>query len=130
MFDSTTINTAGSIRADINVTEKRAPTDQSVRLLREMETAAKAEVIKAIAVNDNQFSGVIHHMQDYLTGMHRLRFIYSVNGKKITTDYSAETVATPDKWIPGLIDAVARDLAAEILAKPLHAAMNKVGGLR
>jgi len=35
----------------VNVTEKRAPTDESVRLLRDMEEAAKRNIIKRISVD-------------------------------------------------------------------------------
>ena len=36
----------------VNVTEKRAPTDESVRLLKEMEEAARNKVIETIVVAD------------------------------------------------------------------------------
>ncbi|CAB4122678.1 hypothetical protein UFOVP33_36 [uncultured Caudovirales phage] len=126
MFDRTIINQTDSIRADITVTEKRAPTDESVRLLREMETKAKAEVIKAITLNDHRFDGVIHSMMEHLTGTHILRFVYSVNGKKLTTDFRIDMFDTsPEKWIPKFIDAVAKDLALSVLAEPMTAAIKR-----
>ena len=88
MFDRTIVHQAPDhIRAEITVTEKRAPTDDSVRLLREMEAKAKAEVIKAVAINDNLFNGVIHTMFDALSYRTTVRLVYSMNGKKLTTDY-------------------------------------------
>lgn len=131
MFDRTIVHQApGQIRAEINVTEKRAPTDESVRLLREMEAKAKAEVIKATAVNDNHFTGVIHTMFDALSYRTTVRLVYSMNGKKLTTDYQIdESSKSQDDSINGLIDAVARDIAIEILRKPISEAMKANHGI-
>lgn len=125
MFDRTIVHQApGQIRAEINVTEKRAPTDESVRLLREMEAKAKAEVIKATAVNDNHFTGVIHTMFDALSYRTTVRLVYSMNGKKLTTDYHInESRQLIDDWLPELIAAVASNIAVEILQKPLSDAI-------
>ena len=130
MFDRTIVHQAtGQIRAEINVTEKRAPTDESVRLLREMEAKAKAEVIKATAVNDNHFTGVIHTMFDALSYRTTVRLVYSMNGKKLTTDYHIDDSRSLDDSIAGLIDAVARDIAIEILRKPISEAMKANHGI-
>lgn len=130
MFDRTIVHQApGQIRAEINVTEKRAPTDESVRLLREMEAKAKAEVIKAVAINDNLFNGVIHTMFDALSYRTTVRLVYSMNGKKLTTDYHIDDSRSLDDSIAGLIDAVARDIAIEILRKPISDAMKANHGI-
>ena len=130
MFDRTIVHQApGQIRAEINVTEKRAPTDESVRLLREMEAKAKAEVIKATAVNDNHFTGVIHTMFDALSQQTTVRLVYSLNGKKLTTDYHIDDSRSLDDSIAGLIDVVARDIAIEILRKPISEAMKANHGI-
>lgn len=130
MFDRTIVHQAPDhIRAEITVTEKRAPTDDSVRLLREMEAKAKAEVIKAVAINDNLFNGVIHTMFDALSYRTTVRLVYSMNGKKLTTDYHIDDSRSMDDSITGLIDAVARDIAIEILRKPISEAMKANYGI-
>lgn len=130
MFDRTIVHQAPDhIRAEITVTEKRAPTDDSVRLLREMEAKAKAEVIKAVAINDNLFNGVIHTMFDALSYRATVRLVYSMNGKKLTTDYHIDDSRSLDDSIAGLIDAVARDIAVEILRKPISEAMKANHGI-
>lgn len=130
MFDRTIVHQAPDhIRAEITVTEKRAPTDDSVRLLREMEAKAKAEVIKAVAINDNLFNGVIHTMFDALSYRTTVRLVYSMNGKKLTTDYHIDDSRSMDDSITGLIDAVARDIAIEILRKPISEAMKANHGI-
>jgi len=130
MFDRTIVHQAPDhIRAEITVTEKRAPTDDWVRLLREMEAKAKAEVIKAVAINDNLFNGVIHTMFDALSYRTTVRLVYSMNGKKLTTDYHIDDSRSLDDSIAGLIDAVARDIAIEILRKPISEAMKANHGI-
>ena len=130
MFDRTIVHQAPDhIRAEITVTEKRAPTDDSVRLLREMEDKAKAEVIKAVAINDNLFNGVIHTMFDALSYRTTVRLVYSMNGKKLTTDYHIDDSRSLDDSITGLIDAVARDIAIEILRKPISESMKANHGI-
>ena len=130
MFDRTIVHQAPDhIRAEITVTEKRAPTDDSVRLLREMEAKAKAEVIKAVAINDNLFNGVIHTVFDALSYRTTVRLVYSMNGKKHTTDYHIDDSRSLDDSIAGLIYAVARDIAIEILRKPISDAMKANHGI-
>lgn len=130
MFDRTIVHQAPDhIRAEITVTEKRAPTDDSVRLLREMEAKAKEEVIKAVAINDNLFNGVIHTMFDALSYRTTVRLVYSMNGKKLTTDYHIDDSRSSNDSIAGLIDAVARDIAVEILRKPISEAMKANHGI-
>ena len=51
----------------VTVTEKRAPTDESVKLLREMEAKAEAEVVKAVSVSNSTFECVIHQQIDNLS---------------------------------------------------------------
>ena len=115
---------------NINVTENRAPTTESVRLLREMEKAAEDRVVHVTAVRDTNISAIIHTEQSYLTGNQKFRVVYSFNGKKLTTDYEHNDELTRDVWIQGLIDAVAKDIALHILQKPFQNAMKSHPELR
>ena len=104
---------------DVNVTENRAPTDESVKLLREMEQKAQEQVLKAISINNTEVEGVLHMMRNPLSCTYMFRFLYQINGKKMTTDYEVNEFELPKyKWIDGLINAVATDIAREILLTP------------
>lgn len=104
---------------NVDVTEKRAPTDESVKLLREMEQRAQEQVLKAISVNNTGVEGVLHMMRNPLSCTYTFRFLYQINGKKMTTDYEVnEFELSKYKWIDCLINAVAVDIAREILLKP------------
>lgn len=104
---------------NVDVTEKRAPTDESVKLLREMEQRAQEQVLKAISVNNTEVEGVLHMMRNQLSCTYLFRFLYQINGKRMATDYEVNEFELPKyKWIDCLINAVAVDIAREILLKP------------
>lgn len=95
------------------IIHKHAPTDESVKLLREMEAKAEAEVVKAIAVHDNAFNCVVHEMKDLMADAIRFRAVWSLNGAKHTTDcfvpaYDIDKTAA----MVALRDEIAKDIAS------------------
>lgn len=113
MFDSYRIN-RGPEHVSVSVTEKRAPTDESVRLLREMEAAAEKRVLEAVRVSDTKFECVIHSMKQPLSGETMLRAIFKLNGEKLVADYTAKYGCTAEDALIGLRDAVAKKIANSI----------------
>lgn len=109
-----------SMHADVNIREHRAPTDESIKILREMETAAKQEIIKSIQVKDTLVDGVLHMSLDPLSCKRRFKFIYSINGRKMTTDFSIDDYEyeTSKDWIGKLVETVSYDISREIMMKP------------
>jgi len=120
MFDSMYYgggNSRVSVDSRVNVTEKRAPTDESVRLLREMEQAAKDRVVETTIVRDTDFECVIYKMADAMSGDTIYSIVYSLGGKKHTTQYrsrSYDQEVLEDLTI-GIRDAVARDISNAML---------------
>lgn len=107
-------------RSEVTITEKRAPTDESVRLLREMEAKAQAEVLKAVSITDNGFDCVIHQFRDHLSDLMRWRAVFKLNGKQMTADI--ETDPREDfggganlQAMMKLRDEMAKVIAAEVL---------------
>ena len=106
----------------IEITEKRAPTDESVELLREMEAKAEAEVIKAVSVANNDFSCAVHQSLDHLSDQMRWRAIFKLNGKQMTAMVDTD----PRKAQPygtdaqdnfaALRDEMAKVIATEVLS--------------
>lgn len=84
MFDRTTVYTprvVESVTEEVHV--HRAPTDESVKLLREMEAAAKAEVVKSICVGNTHFECVIQQFRTFADDSIHLTATFSLNGKKM-----------------------------------------------
>jgi hypothetical protein len=119
-----------SVTKNVNVTEKRAPTDESVRLLREMEAAAKAAIIGTIRVTDTPVECVIHSMYSQHGASRLFRVVYSLNGAKRTVDYERSDTgrldADREEIIVGLRDALAKDIASVLVSATLDKALRAV----
>ncbi len=96
------------------VHEHRAPTDESVKLLKEFETKAQEKVVEAIHVGDTTFECVIHTQKNHMDGSTTMRAIFSLGGKKMTVDFTAHE-ADKFKMVEGLRTAVADKISCEIL---------------
>jgi hypothetical protein len=94
------------------VTEKRAPTDESIRLLREMEAKATEQVIKSQKLDNNLITATLWHYKDHLTWKEKYKVLAKINGK--TIDIDIELNDNEDQFTE-IFNAVARRLAAELL---------------
>ena len=104
------------------VTEQRAPTDESVRLLKEMEEKAREKIIDSFTVNDTHFECKFFQEMDVVTQEMKYVVIYSMNGKKRTVNVRVEQGVIADNY-KKLISAVANDIAHAMLADPFVKAM-------
>jgi uncharacterized protein YegJ (DUF2314 family) len=101
------------------VHEHRAPTDQSVALLREMEEAAKSRVIASVPVADCVIPCELHWLTDVWRDDSIIRAIFSINGKKMAENVDVGQ-KDPQDAIDALIAAVADRVARECLAPALR----------
>jgi hypothetical protein len=106
----------GPTRVDVH--EHRAPTDQSVKLLREMEAKAESNILATIRLTDCPVDCVIHHMKSSLT--QRIHFIvmYKISGKEYRLDYHSDPFVdrTPEQIVVGIKTALALDLSIHLLS--------------
>ena len=105
-------------------TEYRAPTDESVRLLKEMEEKAREKIIDTFTVNDTHFECKFFQEMDVTTQEMKYVVIYSMNGKKRTVNVRVEQGVVADNY-KKLISAVANDIAHAMLADVFVKAMVK-----
>lgn len=112
------------VTKDVHV--HRAPTDKSVELLREMETAARKEVDKAVSVQNTEFACVVHRAHDQMSDSVKLKALFKLNGKPFSATVEKQRNAgdTPQDEFARLRDEVAKVIAGEVL----HAAF--VGEMR
>lgn len=105
------------VTREVNV--HRAPTDESVRLLRDMEAQARDEVLKTVRVADTQFECVVHQWQDHMNDSMNWRAVFSLNGKKLTADADTSMwdLRNPDTraQFAKLRDAMAKEIATHVL---------------
>ncbi len=99
------------------VNEHRAPTDESVKLLKELEAAALDKIVSSIRIEDNTFTGVIHKMIDPLQLDVTYLAVYTLNGEKIKTKCTLPCYTTDTQSITKKIrDAIAEDISNRMTA--------------
>lgn len=117
MFDTYEV---GSRSVDVTVrhTEQRAPTDESVRLLKEFEDKARGKVVESLRLTNNTVEAVIHRHDDPMNMQTHFCIFYKVNGQQREVrchveDYKSEI---RDK-LDAIWTAVAGDMARFLLGK-------------
>jgi hypothetical protein len=104
-----------------DVHEHRAPTDDSVKLLREMEEKAKDQVIQAVHVGDTTFECVVHMQKHPMDGSTSLLAVFSLNGKKMTAEFREQDWRSDKfKLVDGLRAALADKISREVLIPALE----------
>lgn len=105
------------IARDVTITEKRAPTDDSVRLLREMEDKAKAAVIASVQIADMHFDCVVHMWRDHMSDQLGWRAVFKLNGKQMAAE-----VYTPngEQAYAGAFHKLRDEMAQVIAQEVLH----------
>lgn len=96
------------------VTERRAPTDESVKLLREMEAAAKSEVEKTVRLDFNGFKVVGQFMTEPWNDQDRAVIKFDFNGRSVKADVVLERYETVDQRVEKIGNRIKDVLAAEI----------------
>jgi len=120
MFDRVTVQNRTEYVTK-EVIEKRAPTDESVKLLREMEAAAQAEVIKALKIEGNGFTAHVDLLKDVAQPYLLIaRAVYDLNGTRhvvrVDVDHlNPEGFDAERKLFIKLRDKVAEKIAEEAL---------------
>ena len=100
-----------------NVTENRAPTDESVRLLKEMEAEAIKKITESTTVRNTEFTCKMHKTHMAHTGQDMYAVIYTLNGKQSRIDISVECFdeLSPEQTACLIRDKVAVDIANKML---------------
>lgn len=107
------------------VHEHRAPTDQSVALLKEMEQAARDKVESAVRIEGNAFNCVVHVMREVVSAEIVAAAIFTLNGNqcraeaRVRDDALGRGVDSKVELIGRLRDEMARVIAWEMLRPAL-----------
>ena len=110
---------------NVRIDEHRAPTDESVRILRDMEDRAEKKVLAAVRVENTQVDMVIHAQKDNFTGDRLYACIYKINGKQMRSDYRDCGTVDRDSVAVGIRDVVAKDIASLLCAQAFQSALGK-----
>jgi hypothetical protein len=92
-----------------------APTVESVRLLKEMEQAARDKAYESVRLNDNGFECVIHSFVDTFGAEYVFKIIFSLNGKKHFAEVRRGYNDPPTTLGKEVVEAVSKVIAAECI---------------
>ncbi len=97
------------------VTEKRAPTDESIRLLREMEQAALDQVEKSFRVEANGFSCLVQFFSRPEFSENVFRVYFDLNGKKHKVDVTTNGYHKKEDIPKMILQAIAEEISRECI---------------
>jgi len=89
MFNKTyNLNPRINVDIDAEITEVRAPTDASVRLLKEMEEAARKKLLDAIPIGNTNFDIKLVIERDNFDDGFACSLLMKINGERIVSKLS------------------------------------------
>lgn len=118
MFDTyVTERTTEYVTKNINITEKRAPTDESVKLLNEMQDKAVENLVKRFSTSNNtlQITGAVY--DNPFKGEKELHCKFVLNGQEHTFRVEVPSWECKNKYemVEKLYKRVCEKLAVEIM---------------
>ena len=129
MFNKIYQNHNKTVDVTTTVTEKRAPTDESVRLLKEMESAARAKIIEVIEVKSNIFTAKAVYWDNCPMNAISCTVLFDLNGTRKEFSFSVDNFESVDGRLKQfyeectkqmgrvLIEAIAQGTAANIFLR-------------
>jgi hypothetical protein len=120
------------VRVNVNVKEQRAPTDESVRLLREMEQAAQSKVLASFRLEDCPVDCIVHHMHSMTDDEERFIVQYRIGGGVARVPHVHRSKGGEseregrERLIGDLVRVVGESIAARLLATPLQKALRRI----
>lgn len=108
------------VTREVNVHEHRAPTDESVKILREMQDAADKARIASFELEGNAFTGHVDVVRDSAQAYRvRARAVFDLNGKRLAAVTSVDDVGpeAKEELMRRLHAEIAKVVAAEILGE-------------
>lgn len=121
MFDRTFIQPPAqneNVHVTTTVHEHRAPTDESVKILREMEEKAFAQVIDVMIskAGDNTL-GVATFNRNFATD--DTMVVFSLNGCKIRATIPRDLTADKRKWLDNIAAEIGKAVGMMVVSKAL-----------
>jgi len=107
------------------IIEKRAPTDESVKLLHELEVAAENKIKAAIRLENCIIDCVIHKLYQHLSGDTHYIIHFRLNGKDFETRVECSEMQRARSGL-SYIDQIVKHLSELIAVEVLMVGFNKI----
>lgn len=104
------------VTSNSTVTEKRAPTDDSVKLLKEMEKAAENKLLSRIEINNTLLEIVAFEVsENVLDRGYKCLFVVKINGKIIEHAVDISKHNTPQELMQEVYRKISETFTEELL---------------
>lgn len=102
---------------NVNIQERRAATDESVQILREMEKEVQQKITTSVRVQNCEIDLVVFTSEDYLNSQSLMALIYCINGKKTRVDLTFDSweVQDKEKVLGKVISRLSESIALNLL---------------
>ena len=126
MFDTYRIDNSYRSPSKIDVTEKRAPTDESVRLLNEMQQKAFDNIVSCVQLDNNELKDITWWIYpDYASFTEKARVRFSLNGKIFDEIITLPCDRTKMEEVPKMIlERVVEIIATKVTMKLFEKNLN------
>lgn len=121
MFDTYSISPATPSSTTINKTVKeyRAPTDDSVKLLNEMQNKALENLLGQVKIQNNDFEVVAYSFADPLNFAKNVYLKYKLGHKEYEFKITLRQSATTREMANKMVEELSKDIAIHILKAAL-----------
>ena len=126
MFDTYTQKVMPHYAQHVHSNEHRAPTDESIKILRELEQKARDNILLLVRSDSNNFKYTATVYSDNFQFTHRLRVQFALNGHPYDLDFEL-----PDRYaaraddkkaiLLRVRDMIAKEIASKISIEMLQA---------
>ena len=93
-------------------TEHRAPTDESVRLLKEMEQAARDKLVDVMKIESNKFHAKAYIFRMPASRTLKIRIVFSLNDEKHDFEFDIDESKAQSR--ESLVKAISSAIALEL----------------
>ena len=104
------------ISKQVDVKEYRAPTDESVKLLRQMEQDALSNILKRMKLPNNVIEAEVHHQKDLARWADLYYIRLKINGKDYSVEAPVDRDSKPENVTQVIVKHLADHLAQVILS--------------
>lgn len=122
MLDRILVQPRVTERVTVEKHEHRAPTDESVRLLTEMEQAAQKRVRDTVRLESNAFQAIVQVEDSPMDRDHVCRCLFYLNGSRHEVLTRSSFGESADVAMMKLRDAVAAEIASQVMEEFVAAA--------
>lgn len=131
MFNRHTVHVSGDSRHyhETRITEKRAPTDESIKILREMKQETLDLITDGFLVQGNQLELLALEFKSGGFGDDPLYYAFKLNGQRYEGTVDGQQLlmssGQQSKWLEKILENLGRNIASQLIRNHLGSAFSR-----